>query len=86
MKRAPGESFEEYRERRRQGNIFTKAIGEGKWFYRGKTPYRKQEVVPRQKRVVITAAMGKRHKGESIKKFRDRRRVCNVRRREREWV
>jgi len=87
MKRAPGEDFDAYRQRRKESNVFTKTIGRlGKWFYIGKTPYRKKKIVPGPKRVLISAAVGKRHKGESIEYFKQRRRVCNAARRLREGV
>jgi len=85
MKRAPGEEFEEYKKRRKDENILTKlrSLSRWKWFHQGGT-YRRKAVVPGPKRTVISAAVGKRHKGESVEHFRERRRVCNAKRRERE--
>ena len=86
MKRLPGEDFDAYRQRRKEANVFRKMIGHiGRLFYQGGT-YRKKEVVLGPKRVLISAASGKRHKGESIEHFKQRRRVCNAKRREREGV
>jgi len=82
MKRAPGEDFEEYRQRRKEGNVFKKTIGRfGTWFHKG--TYRKEPVVPGPKRTVVSAAAGKRHKNESLEHFKARRRACNARRRKR---
>ena len=86
MKRAPGESFEEYRQRRKEDNIIKKSIGRvGRWFHTGGT-YRKKPLAACPSREIVSAASGKRHKGESLQDFRDRRRVCNAKRREREAI
>ena len=84
MKRTPGEDFDAYRQRRKESNVFKKTIGRFKrWFHKGGT-YRKKVVVPGPKRVLVSAAIGKRHKGEPIERFRERRRFCNAKRRLRE--
>ncbi|MBU2249272.1 MAG: hypothetical protein KKD77_21170 [Gammaproteobacteria bacterium] len=83
MKRLPNEPFEEYRERRKAAN---KAAKRRPWriFFTGGT-YRSQEIEPIVKQPPpISPAIGKRHKGETLSKFKERRRSCNKRRRERE--
>ena len=64
MKRAPGEDFDAYRHRRKTGNLLTKLRGlKAKLFHTGGT-YRKEPVVFGPKRIVVSAAIGKRYKGE----------------------
>ncbi len=87
MKRAPGEDFEEYRQRRKEGNVIKKTIGRfGRWVHQSGTyqklpggamskgvTYRKVHIAPGPKRTLIAAAVGKRHKGESVEHFKARR-------------
>jgi len=86
MKRAPGEDFDAYRQRRKESNVFAKTIGHFKRLVHQGGTYRKKEIVPGPKRFLISAASGKRHKGESVEHFKQRRRVCNAARRLREGV
>ena len=84
MKRAPGESFGEYRQRRKDRNIIEKSVGRFKrWFHQGGT-YKRGEKKPAPKRTVISATVGKRHQGESIEDLKKRRKTCNHKRREKE--
>jgi len=86
MKRAPGEDFDAYRQRRKEANVFKKTIGRLKRLVHQGGTYRKKEIVPGPKRVLISAASGKRHKNEPLEHFKARRRFCNAARRERERV
>ena len=82
-KRAPGESFEDYRERRKGENKVRKMLGNIKVFFSGGT-YRRKERVPIFKPILVSRAVGKRHQGESLEHFKERRKVCNTKRRLRE--
>jgi len=87
MKRAPGESFFDYRKRRKEGNKVSRTIGRmGRWFYRSadNIPFRWKPIEPGKKRVLVSPAVGKRHQGESVEHFKERRRVCNAAKRKRE--
>jgi len=84
MKRFPGESTLEYRQRRRQDKIDAKLSLLGKVFFFGGT-YRKKPAPRRTDRPrPISAAVGKRYKGESLEEFKARRMAANARRRQRE--
>ncbi len=83
MKRAPGEAFEDYRERRKGENKTRKIIGNIRVFFSGGT-YRRKERPAAYKPILVSRAAGKRHEGESLKHFKDRRMVCNAKRRLRE--
>ena len=84
MKRAPGESFEEYQKRRKENNIASKISGKIRIFFSGGTYRRKEKEEPAPKRTLISAAVGKRHQGELIEDFKERRKICNHKRRMRE--
>ena len=82
MKRLPVEDFHEYKERRKEEN---KNRG---WF--GRTfnfiaiPFR-----PKPEKIIYepsNPAIGKRHKNEAMADFKNRRKVCNANRRQREKI
>lgn len=84
MKRHPGEDFHKYRERRKKSNLMEKTSKIVRIFFTGGT-YRKYPKVKIEATPgLISPAVGKRHKGESLKNFRNRRMVCNQKRRVRE--
>lgn len=80
MKRLPGEDFHEYKERRKGENKVRR------WF--GRTfNFIVIPLKPKPKKVVYEPSnptIGKRHKNESLKVFRERRMACNVKRRQKE--
>lgn len=84
MKRNSNESVEDYKERRRQSKILEKAALIGRMIWSGGTYRRFPKPEPEERPVLISPAVGKRHKGESLKNFRKRRQVCNHKRRIRE--
>jgi len=85
MRRQSGESFQDYRERRKKENLNAKRkiLGKIRIFFSGGT-YRRKERVPVSKPKLISKAVGKKHEGESLKHFKARRKVCNAKRRLRE--
>lgn len=87
MKRFLGESYGDYRERREKEGFGFRSIQAfiraGKVFFSGGT-YRRKPRIPLPKRVLISPTVGKRHQGESIEHFTERRRICNQKRRKRE--
>lgn len=83
MKRASNEDFNTYRERRKKSKIVEKAIRIGTVIFSGGTYRRHPKPESTPKNILISPAVGKRHKGESLDGFRKRRMVCNSRRRDR---
>ena len=85
MERLPNETFEGYRERRKKENLDNKKrIREGilKMFPAG--IFQKKDRQPTFKAKLISKAVGKRHEGESLAHFKERRKVCNAKRKLRE--
>jgi len=83
MKRFPGESILEYRQRRREEKAALKMHLMGTIITTG--TYRKKPAPEKTDRPKpISPAVGKRHKGESLAEFRQRRMTANARRRQRE--
>jgi len=80
MKRSSEEGFNEYKERRKHSNISGKAAAIGKIIFSGGT-YRKFPKIEAPRPVLVSPAVGKRHKGESLADFRKRRQICNTKRR-----